>query len=230
MTKSGLDLGRIVFIGRTFEEYMAMFDLSIKELQGQKVLDCPAGACSFTAIGRQKGLDVTACDIAYYHPADALAVKGKKDIEHVMEGMERVKQDYVFNYFRDIDDLVRHRKQALDECTAGMKSDPEHYVPAELPVLPFEDDEFDLILSAHFLFTYGDRLDQSFHLDVIEELLRVAKKEIRLFPLVDLSGNRYKHLDDLISGLEEQGHHVEEIPVPFEFQKNANAMMKIQKR
>lgn len=230
MTKSGLDLERIVFIGRTFEEYMAMFDLSIEELQGQKVLDCPAGACSFTAIGRQKELDVTACDIAYYHPADALAGKGKKDIEHVMEGMEKVKQDYVFNYFRDIDDLVRHRKRALDECAAGMKATPEHYVPAELPVLPFEDDEFDLILSAHFLFTYGDRLDQSFHLEVIEELLRVAKKEIRLFPLVDLSGNRYEHLDDMISGLKEQGHHVEEIPVPFEFQKNANAMMKIQKR
>nr|WP_245629858.1 SAM-dependent methyltransferase [Domibacillus robiginosus] len=208
---------------------MAMFDLSIEELQGQKVLDCPAGSCSFTAIGCQKGLDVTACDIAYYHPTDALAGKGKKDIKHVAEGMKKAEQDYVFHYFRDIDDLIRHRKRALDECTASMKTEPERYIPVELPVLSFEDDEFDLILSAHFLFTYGDRLDLSFHLDVIEELLRVARKEIRFFPLVDLSGNRYEHLDKIISGLREKGYRVEEIAVPYEFQKNANAMMKIQK-
>lgn len=46
-----LDLERIVFIGRTFEEYLDMFSLSEEELQGKKILDCPAGACSFTSIG-----------------------------------------------------------------------------------------------------------------------------------------------------------------------------------
>lgn len=37
-----LDLERIVFIGRTFEEYLDMFSLSEEELQGKKILDCPA--------------------------------------------------------------------------------------------------------------------------------------------------------------------------------------------
>jgi hypothetical protein len=62
-----LDLERIVFIGRTFEEYLNMFSLSVKDLKGKKILDCPAGACSFTALGNKSGLDITACDIAYYH-------------------------------------------------------------------------------------------------------------------------------------------------------------------
>ena len=65
-----LDLERIIFIGRTYEEYMDMFSLSKGELQGKKILDCPAGACSFTAIGNKSGLNVTACDIAYYHSAE----------------------------------------------------------------------------------------------------------------------------------------------------------------
>ncbi len=38
-----LDLERIIFIGRTYQEYMDMFLLSEKELQGKKILDCPAG-------------------------------------------------------------------------------------------------------------------------------------------------------------------------------------------
>ncbi|RIN31097.1 SAM-dependent methyltransferase, partial [Staphylococcus succinus] len=61
-----LEIERIIFIGRTYKEYLNMFDLSLPELERKKILDCPAGACSFSAIGRQKGLNIEACDIAYY--------------------------------------------------------------------------------------------------------------------------------------------------------------------
>ena len=61
-----LDINRVVFIGRTFDEYMKMFNLSLESLKDKKVLDCPAGACSFTAIARQKGIDSTSADIVYF--------------------------------------------------------------------------------------------------------------------------------------------------------------------
>jgi hypothetical protein len=67
-----LDLGRIVFIGRTFEEYLDMFSLSVEVLMGKKILDCPAGACSFTVVGNKSGLNVTAADIVYYHSNEDL--------------------------------------------------------------------------------------------------------------------------------------------------------------
>ncbi|OMP68317.1 class I SAM-dependent methyltransferase [Domibacillus epiphyticus] len=229
MSKMVLDLERIVFIGRTFEEYMAMFSLSLEEIEGKKILDCPAGACSFTAIGGEKGLDVTACDIAYYHSGEALANKGKKDLEHATERVVKAKEQYVFDYFKDVSDLAQHRAGALTDCAADMQKNPERYIPVTLPVLPFKNEQFDLILSAHFLFTYGYRLDKTFHLDVMEELLRVAKEEIRIFPLVDLTGNRYEHLDEIAKMLRDQGLEVEEIRVPYEFQRNANTMMKIRK-
>ena len=224
-----LDLERIVFIGRTFEEYLDMFSLSTEELRGKKILDCPAGGCSFTAIGNKSGLNVTACDIAYYHSGEDLKNKGLQDIEHTMEHMEKAQENYKWDYFGDVSGLKKHRLNALQHCTNDMKECNERYIPVTLPSLPFENEEFDLLLSAHFLFMYSDRLDYSFHLETLNELLRVTKEEIRIFPLVDLEGKRSKHLDQLISYLITCGYTVEEEMVPYEFQLNANSMLKIKK-
>ncbi|MBD1379777.1 class I SAM-dependent methyltransferase [Metabacillus arenae] len=222
-----LDLERIIFIGRTFEEYVDMFSLSTEELKGKKILDCPAGACSFTALGSKLGLNITACDIAYYHSREDLKNKGFEDIEHAMEHMEKVRDHYVWEHFTDVEDLKTKRLAALNACTNDMKEFNERYVPVTLPHLPFQDGEFDMILSAHFLFMYADRLDYEFHIKTVNELLRVSKKEIRIFPLVDLEGKRYKHLDLLKRYLLDAGCTTEEIEVSYEFQKNANSMLKI---
>lgn len=53
--KVKMELSSIVFIGRTFDEYMSMFSLTKEELMGRRILDCPAGACSFTARANQLG-------------------------------------------------------------------------------------------------------------------------------------------------------------------------------
>ena len=225
-----LELERIIFIGRTFEEYLDMFSLSVEELKGKRILDCPAGACSFTAVGNNKfGLAVTACDIAYYHSSEDLKNKGLQDIEHVMKSMEKAKNNYKWDYFNDIEGLRRHRLSALHDCANDMVKSSKRYIPVTLPTLPFKNEEFDLLLSAHFLFMYADRLDYQFHTETLNELLRVTKEEIRIFPLVDLEGKRYEHLDKLISCLTDDGYAVEEVKVPYEFQSNANSMLKIKK-
>ena len=212
-----------------FEEYLDMFSLSKEELEGKKILDCPAGACSFTAVGNKQDLDVTAADIAYYHSEEDLHNKGLQDIEHAMEFMEKAQTNYIWDYFKDIEGLKRHRLSALKNCANDMRESSERYVPVTLPSLPFKDGEFDVLLSAHFLFMYADRLDYQFHLKTLNELLRVRKEEIRIFPLVDLEGKRYEHLDKLISYLADNGFNVEEVKVAYEFQTNANSMLKIMK-
>jgi hypothetical protein len=224
-----LDLERIVFIGRTFEEYLKMFSLSEEELQGKKILDCPAGACSFTAVGNKSGLDVTACDIAYYHSGQDLKNKGLQDIEHAMEHMQKAQNNYKWDYFKDVEGLRSNRLSALEDCAKDMRESSERYIPVTLPSLPFKNDEFDILLSAHFLFMYADRLDYQFHIETINELLRVTKKEIRIFPLVDLEGKRYEFLEKFIRYLNNNGCTVEEVNVPYEFQTNANSMLKIRK-
>ncbi|MFC7064154.1 SAM-dependent methyltransferase [Halobacillus seohaensis] len=224
-----LDLEKIIFIGRTYEEYMDMFYLSEEFLKGKKILDCPAGACSFTAIGQKIGLDVTACDIAYDHSVKALKNKGLEDIDHAMEHMEKAKNNYIWDYFKGIDELRRHRQSALNDCANDMIEHTQNYIPVTLPSLPFKDEEFDILLSAHFLFMYADRLNYSFHIETLKELLRVTKEEIRIFPLVDLNGNKYNHLAKFKDYLTENGCTIEKVSVRYEFQSDANSMLKIRK-
>ncbi|MET3207412.1 UNVERIFIED_CONTAM: hypothetical protein ABIC26_000346 [Paenibacillus sp. PvR008] len=227
--KTKQELERVVFIGRTFEEYMQMFNLQISELAGKKILDCPAGACSFTAHGTKASLDIMASDIAYDHKIDDLERKGLLDIEHAMETMERAKDNYVWDYYGDVQGLSEHRHQALQDCTQDMRKHPERYVAAVLPELPFGDEQFNMVLSAHFLFMYSDRLDYDFHKKTIQDLLRVTSEEVRIFPLTDLTGTRYDLLDRLILELEAEGLRVTEVKVPYEFMHNGNSLLSIRK-
>lgn len=62
-----LNLDRVVFIGRTFSEYMRMFNLEPSQLFGLKILDCPSGASSFVAeaYNEYKIKKVIGCDVLY---------------------------------------------------------------------------------------------------------------------------------------------------------------------
>ncbi|GAF64641.1 hypothetical protein BTS2_1534 [Bacillus sp. TS-2] len=224
-----LNLDRIVFIGRTYEEYLKIFSLSIDDLKGKRVLDCPAGACSFTAIAKQLGLNATAGDIAYSFLAEELETKGLNDINHVTEHMKKITRQYKWDYFKDLEELKQHRIKALKEFIKDLQNNRESYIPVTLPSLPFKDEQFDITLSAHFLFMYSDKLDFAFHQKVIDELLRVSTAEVRIFPLVDSIGNRHPLLNKWMDTIQKQGWQVDEVAVPYEFQKNANTMLKIYK-
>ncbi|MFG6149240.1 SAM-dependent methyltransferase [Halobacillus sp. B23F22_1] len=229
MSRTKLNLEKIIFIGRTYEEYLDMFSLKEESLIGKKILDCPSGACSFTAVGRSKGIDITAADMAYDHAGEVLEEKGRQDLQHAMEHMEEAKSNYIWSYFQNMEELKKYRQSALENCTQDWKEASDRYVPVVLPELPFKDEEFELVLSAHFLFMYADRLTYEFHLSSLQELVRVAKEEVRLFPVVDLEGRRYKRMEEVIDHLKAQGYTVKEVSVSYEFQKNANSMLVITK-
>ncbi|MGM0873248.1 MAG: hypothetical protein ACQEWV_00345 [Bacillota bacterium] len=58
-------------------------------------MDCPSGACSFTAIGKERGFDVIACDIAYSVPVESLLKMGLQDVDHAMESMEDINETFL---------------------------------------------------------------------------------------------------------------------------------------
>jgi hypothetical protein len=216
----GLNLSRVVFLGRTWEEYLLIFNLSKGDLLGRKVLDCPSGACSFTAHANQHGADGTATDIAYYFEVDDLERKGSQDIDYVMQSLGQAKNYYNWNYFKNVDELKNARIRALTDCNIDMrKFGVGCYVPAILPQLPFADSQFDLTLSAHFLFTYADRLNFDFNIQTIKELIRVTRDEIRFFPTVDMTGKRCEYMGTLIDWVRDRGWVAEEIQVHYEFKR-----------
>ncbi|XOQ14358.1 MAG: S-adenosylmethionine (SAM)-dependent methyltransferase [Shouchella clausii] len=224
-----LELDRVVFIGRTFAEYVAMFDLDIAKLQGRRILDCPAGACSFTKEAADLGIDATASDMAYQFSPATIRQKGLSDLGHTIDKIKQAKKDYIWTNVADVPALAAQRKRALLLATEDMARRPERYVAAVLPELPFANHTFDLVLAAHFLFTYSEQLDGAFHQSTLDELLRVAK-EVRVFPLVSLDGKRSVHVDPLFKRLRQKGYTVVEKQVSYQFQKGADSVAIIRRQ
>lgn len=97
----------------------------------------------------------------------------------------------------------------------------------ELPnCIPVEENYYDIGLSSHFLLLYT-QLGFDFHVKAINEMMRVCK-EVRIFPVVDLDANQTNMISDVIDEFKKK-YDVELKATNYQFQKNANKMLLIQK-
>jgi SAM-dependent methyltransferase len=220
------DVGEYLISARSFEEYRAMFALTDAELRGE-ILDCPGGGSSFTArasaIG---GLRALAVDPVYARPGAELGrlviAETERGSAHTAAGADR----YAWDCFGDLDGHRRIRQQSAKLFADDLLANPDRYVPAALPALPFEDADFDLVLSSHLLFTYADRLDLAFHRRALIELNRLARAEVRVFPLLDQAGRPLDALvDHLRADLQAVGITTAIRLVEYEFQRGGNRML-----
>lgn len=224
-----MKLEKIAFLGRTFREYMDIFALKEEALRDIRVLDCPAGPSSFAAEANAMGLSATACDVAYSENAKQLEDRGLNDLETVFDAFEKSEVEYVWEYYRDQDELISLRRQALLLFAADFEKGRHEgrYVEAALPSLPFNDREFDISLSGHFLFLYAEWLSIDTHLECLRELLRVSRREVRVFPVMTIRGKPYDYLGYLISTLADEGVEAEIIQVRAELMKDGNRMLRL---
>jgi hypothetical protein len=219
------NVGDYLISSRSFREYEAMFSLRDGDLDG-RVLDCPGGASSFSYEASELGVRVTAVDPVYAMSTSALQelVMSQPDRgnAHTAAGRDR----YVWDFYGDIKNHRALRKRSASLFSRDVEVHPERYLPAGLPILPFADCQFDLVLSSHFLFTYADRLDHEFHYRALVELHRVSRREVRVFPLLDQGGHS---LDDMtrsvLTLLLRQGIEAHICDVPYEFQRGGNQML-----
>lgn len=222
---SATNIGGMLVSSRSFDEYRSMFRLTDDDLAG-KILDCPGGAAGFTAAVNGRGGDVTACDSAYSAGVDELVSTVASEVDRGNRYIRTNAEQYDWAFFVDPDRHRHIRRDAARAFAADIRRYPDRYVPARLPSLPFPDAAFDLVLSSHLLFSYSDRFDEAFHLDSICELMRVARGELRIFPLV-ASGESvvYPRLDELLSDLRGRGIVGELVEVDYRFQKGAHHML-----
>ncbi|MGW4119491.1 methyltransferase domain-containing protein [Nocardia sp. NPDC004711] len=225
-TGFGDEVGGFLITSRGLDEYRAMFGLGPADLGG-RILDCPAGAASFAAEVARFGGDVTACDAAYFD-FDGVEV-GEVCRAQTDLGDRYVRAhpgDYCWTFFTDPDDHHRRRRSAVELFVADRQRNPDRYVPAELPRLPFPDNAFDLVLSSHLLFSYADGLGYDFHVRAITELIRVSRGDVRIFPLVPTgSAQVYPRLNELRGDLLNLGITSDVVEVEYEFQQGADQMM-----
>lgn len=210
---------------RSFEEYVAFFGLDDRALDG-RILDCCAGASGFAAEVAARGGRVTALDPAYADSPALLeqAAQARAGGDALIDSNDH---RFVWEWYGSQERRRTLRESAMDAFSADFEQSPHRYVPGHLPELPLADDTFDLALCSHLLFTWSDVLDQQWHERALRELLRVAT-EVRVFPLVlKGTGAPVPFLPSLIDALRGDGHTVEVVPVPYEFQVDANHMLRL---
>lgn len=217
----------VAFIGRTTAEYERMFDLDLSAWEGESVLDCPGGACAFVTTANDRGIDAAGADLMYDVPPAELRERCEADIDTAIAGFDGVEDQFCWEYYDDVADVRAHWTAAYQQFIEDYEAhyDTDRYVSARLPDLPFDDDEFSLVLSAHLMFLYMDDLDHEFHEDSLLELARVASSEVRVFPLARFDGKRYPRLDDLRETLADAGYDTEIRSSPFEFLREEPEML-----
>jgi hypothetical protein len=227
-TAMPINLEQVVPWGRSFDEYVRMFDLGQSDL-GQRIVDCAGGPASFNCEMLRRNQRVISADPIYAFSASQIAGRIEETRQTILRKTAESRENFVWDEVRSIEHLSEMRRRAmklfLDDFPRGLAE--ERYVADELPDLPFFDGEFDLALCSHFLFTYSHLLSLEFHLDSVRELCRVAR-EARIFPLVPNFGRaRSPHLQPLIDRLADEGYRCEIRQVPYEFQKGGNEMLRV---
>jgi len=223
-----LELNDVALLGRTLDEYRRIFGLSDEELRGETILDVASGVSSFCAEANEGSGHVTASDRIYALPPAEIEARCLHDLALVMSQMPKVADMYVWDYFPDVAALARHRERAARAFLQDFAiHGASRYVPTEYPETDFADGQFTLALVSHFLFLYEDRLSYEFHRDTVIELLRIDSKEIRIFPLVNLKGERSALLDPLLRDPAFSGCRMMVERVGYEFLRGANEMLRI---
>jgi SAM-dependent methyltransferase len=223
-------LDKVVPWGRSFEEYVAMFDLSDRDL-ACRILGCGDGPAGFNAKLTRRGGRVTSIDPIYAFSSAQIRQRISYTYEKVMTQMRDNRDQYIWTSIASVDELGRIRMSAMDNFLADYETGKveARYIEGELPSLPFADKYFDIALSSHFLFLYGEHFSEEFHVQALSEMLRVSR-EIRVFPLLCLDGKPSPYMDGVMAKLNERGFYAELCPVFYEFQRGANKMLRIAPR
>jgi ubiquinone/menaquinone biosynthesis C-methylase UbiE len=201
-----------------------MFDFEVDNLP-DKILDCGAGPSSFCAEANERTKKVVAVDPIYEVSADELRQKISEVTPEIVQLL--TKKDHLFSYdlYQSAHEVIDARHNAMDKFLQDyVNRDRTAYRAESIVDLPYEDQKFDVALSSHFLFLYDEKLSLKFHLDAIEEALRVAET-MRIFPLTNLNADPSAHLKPVLESLSGKGIDYEIRSVNYEFQKGSNEMI-----
>jgi hypothetical protein len=227
--KQGLDLKRVVLLGRTLEEYRRFFALDLKAVRGNKILDVASGVSSFTAEMCALGFDVTAFDRIYAASADEIRTRCQPDLDEVTRDIG-AKPVYRWDFYKNPEGMREFRERAYKAFLDDFTRRRERYMAGELPRTPFRDRQFDLTLASYLLFVYEDQLSYEFHKATMRELMRVSSGEIRIYPIVTFEAEPSKYLQRITNEAEFADWKFEVVPTDFEFLRNSNCYLRLTNR
>jgi len=223
----GFSLQNVVPWGRSFEEYVAIFDLSDKDL-ACGILDCGDSPAGFNVELSRRGGRVTSIDPIYAFSGTQIRQRISDTYDRVMMQMRNNRDQYIWTSIASVDELDRMCMSAMDAFLADYVTGKAEarYIAGELPCLPFADNSFDIALSSHFLFLYSAHFSEEFHVQALSEMLRISS-EIRVFPLLCLNGKPSPYMGGVMAKLNVRGFRAEVRSVSYEFQLGTNKMLRV---
>jgi hypothetical protein len=225
--EAAITIDRVFPWGRSLDEYQRMFALGEQDLQ-KRILSCADGPAAFNASMTRSGRRVVSVDPLYRFSAEEIRQRIEATHDLMVQRASNAAHRFVWNDIKSPEHMGAIRMATMNEFLTDYDDGRRdgRYLPYSLPRLDLPDNSFDLALCSHFLFLYSDEFSLSFHLDSILEMLRIAG-EARIFPLLDMQGNRSCHVAPLISALQGLGHHPSVERVNYEFQLYGNEMLRV---
>ncbi len=137
-----MELNGVVFYGRRGEQALRMFGLDeeLPRWRGARVLDCPGGPSSLTALLAAAGVQAVACDPLYALSNSELRQKALADLEF---NLSKLAQATMLRPDFPLEPLRAAHLESLEVFLTDRETHPERYVAASLPVLPFATNSFD---------------------------------------------------------------------------------------
>ncbi|MEQ1527970.1 MAG: SAM-dependent methyltransferase [Methylococcales bacterium] len=220
-------LDKIVPWGRSYAEYLSMFNLSDVDLS-KRIVGCGDGPAGFNAEFSQRGGQIVSVDPIYCFDTAQLSSRIEETYETVMAQTRQNQGNFLWHTIANMDELGKIRMSAMQMFLADYEigKSQGRYIAGELPVLPISNQAFELAISSHFLFLYSEHLSADFHKQALLEMLRVAA-EVRVFPLLTLNTEPSPYLTEIMAYPEGLGFSVDIQPVAYEFQRGANRMLVI---
>ena len=225
----GLQLDRVVLLGRTFEEYRQYFLLEPDEWRGKRVLDVAGGVSSFCAEANDAGIIATSVDPIYRMTPQEIGRRSGPDLDKVIAGVRGL-PTYRWTAYRDPEHVRELRERALTRFLKDFPKHPERYRAGALPTLPFEDGAFDLTLVSYLLFAYEEHFGYEFHRDAVVELMRVTRGEARIYPTVTFEAEPSRYVAQLMEDQSCRGFQFEVVKTDFEFLVGSNCFLRITHR
>lgn len=222
-----MKLDSVVPFGRSLDEYVKMFDLSETDLQS-RILGVGDGPASFNAEATAQGATVISVDPIYEFSGAEILLRFNQVVDDIIDQVRATPDDWVWTYHKSPDDLKANRIRAIETFLRDYDQGKQQhrYRVGALPSLEFGDRTFDISLCSHFLFLYSDHYDLQFHIDSIQDMLRISP-DIRIFPLLTLMLKCSPHLDPVIQHFSQKGYQVTLRPVSYALQKGSTSMLQI---
>ncbi|MDP3704375.1 MAG: hypothetical protein Q8R24_00515 [Legionellaceae bacterium] len=218
---------RLVLWGHHIDEYREMFQLSESDLT-KHFLEYSSGASAVNFELQHVASECISCDPWFYLDSNTLKTEINTNFEARLHQFKAENQVFDVSRYGSLEKLIAYRREGIATFLADYDQGriDKRYLPVTDTVLPFSDFAFDFALSTHYLFADLDHQTVDYHIEVIQELARVAK-DVRIFPLVDVNGVPSPILGPVLLKLHQANYGVEVRDVAYHLQPKGNAMLRV---